>query len=155
MSGLRELRIRQLDDILKPFHILKERPPPEQGWARTIREALGMSRRQLGERIGLSTTSVSSVEAHEAKGSVQLDSLRRVADGMDCVLVYALVPRDSLRGAIEEQALRTAEVIVGSVSDSMDLESQSVPESERERAKRDVAEELASTRGQGFWDVPT
>ncbi|NNF29128.1 MAG: mobile mystery protein A [Gemmatimonadetes bacterium] len=153
MKRLTELRIRQLDEILAPFKALQARPRPEQGWARTIREALGMSRRQLGERIGLSYTSVSSIETHEAKGTVQLDSLRRLAEGMDCELVYALVPRDSLRTAIRDQARRVAESMVNRVSDSMDLELQSVAESERERAKREIAEGLASTRGRDFWDV--
>ncbi|NQV74149.1 helix-turn-helix domain-containing protein, partial [bacterium] len=55
-----------------------------------------MSIRQLAVRTELSKTSVASIESSEAKGKVQLDSLNKLAEGLNCRLVYALVPKTSL-----------------------------------------------------------
>ena len=54
-----ELRVRQLDEALSPFRSLGLRPPPRQGWARAIRQALGMSQRQLAaDRLNRVSTSM-------------------------------------------------------------------------------------------------
>jgi predicted DNA-binding mobile mystery protein A len=112
-----------------------------------------MSVRQLAERAGLSKTSVASAEASEARGTVQLNSIQRLAEAMDCRLVYAIVPNDSLRHAIEEQAERRAARLVAQVSDSMELEEQGVSREEKRRQVRDLADEVLRSRGRDFWDV--
>jgi len=112
-----------------------------------------MSLRQVAERAGLSVTSVQSAELNEMKGSIQLDSLRKLADVLECDLVYALVPRSSLAATLERQAMERAERIVGRVSDSMDLEAQGVPEPERQRQVAELAEALLRERGRDFWDA--
>ena len=153
MSRIGDLRLRQLDEALIVFETLRDRPPPPRGWTRTIREGLGMSLRQLAARAGLSKTAVRSIEVNEPKGSARLDSLRTLAEAMDCDLVYALVPRTSLSGSVRSQAERRARDIVGRVSDSMDLEEQGVPHAERERQVSELAADLVRTRGRDFWDV--
>ena len=153
MGTFEDLRVRQLDQALSPFQALRHRPPPRVGWARSIREALGLSVRMVAERAGLSKTGVRSAEANEAKGTIQLDSLRRLAEAMDCDVVYALVPRTSLSRSLEHQAERIAEGLVGRVSESMELEAQGVPEAERQRQIREMASDLLRDRGRGFWDV--
>jgi predicted DNA-binding mobile mystery protein A len=153
MPRLEDLRLRQQDQALGPFQALRHRPPPRSGWLKSIRQALGMSLRQLSERSGLSKTAVASAEASEARGTIQLDTLRRLADAMDCDLVYAIVPRDSLARTVEKQAERTAESVVSRVSESMEMEAQGVPDSERQRQVREMAAEILWDRGRGFWDV--
>jgi len=152
MSNLDDLRLRQLDETLARFQALRKTQIPKQGWARTVRQALGMSLRQLAERTGISKTAVTSAESFEAKGSVRLDSLRTLADGLGCELVYAIVPRTSLKNAVEEQALAAARNAVERVSRSMELELQGVDEDERRRQVAELAEELLRTRGREFWD---
>jgi len=153
VSSIDDLRVRQLDDALLPFAELKHRPPPSQGWARTIRETLGISLRQLSERAGLSKTTVRSAERNESRGTVQLKSLRTLAEAMDCDLVYALVPRTSLAESIRLQAERIASGLVHRVSDSMKLEQQGVSPVENERQIRDLTAALLRDRGRDFWDV--
>ncbi len=153
MGRMEELAVRQLDDALKPFRKLSQSPPPPKGWAKAIREALGISVRQMSRRTGLSRTSISSAEAGEAKGTVQFDTLRRLADGLDCDLVYALVPRSSLARMLEGQAKKKAAQVVGRVANSMELEAQGVPEEERHRQIRELAATLLRDRGRDFWDV--
>ncbi|GMQ81041.1 MAG: mobile mystery protein A [Rhodothermia bacterium] len=153
MSRLEDLRTRQLDETLEPFRSLRTLTPPEQGWARTIRDALGMSLRQLAERTGKSKTTVASAEAFESKGTVQLDSLRVLANGLDCDLIYALVPRDTLRDVIDRQAERIATRLVTRVSDSMELESQGVGADEKDRQIKELKTEILQKRGRDFWNV--
>lgn len=153
MSKIDDLRVRQLDEALETFQALRRRPPPDGGWLRTIREGLGVSLRQAAERLGVSKGAVRSAEANEARGTIQLDSLRLMADALGCDVVYALVPRSPLRRMLEDQALRRAEALVERVSASMELEDQGVAASERQRQMRELAAELLRERGRGFWDV--
>ena len=153
MNELDRLRIRQLDQALEPFHLAKRRSPPKDGWVNAIREALGMSIRQLAERSSLSKTSVHSIETNEAAGKAQLDSLRTIAEAMECDLVYALVPRDSLQAILDRQAERKARAIVDQVSDSMELEAQGVDKVEREAQIDALKSEVLRDRGRDFWDA--
>ena len=148
-----ELRVRQLDEALAPFQDLRNRPAPRGGWLRTIRQALGMTARQLAARTGKAQTTVLSTERNEASGTVQLDTLQHLADALDCDLVYALVPRTSLRDRLERQARAIASQTVGRVSVSMELEAQGVPEEERARQVEGLAEEILRARKRDFWDV--
>jgi predicted DNA-binding mobile mystery protein A len=112
-----------------------------------------MSLRQLAERAGLSKTAVHSAESNESKGTIRLDSLRRLAEAMDCDLVYALVPRDSLGDIIERQAEHAAASLVARVSESMELEAQGIPMTERRRQTSEIAADAIRNRGRKFWDV--
>ena len=55
----------QLDETLELFDPVFDLAPPSKGWIRTIRHALGMSGRQLAERLGLSKQSVARMEQDE------------------------------------------------------------------------------------------
>ncbi|MEX0600249.1 MAG: mobile mystery protein A [Rhodothermales bacterium] len=148
-----DLRIRQLDAALNEYAPLRNRPVPDDGWLRTIRDALGMSVRQLAARTGMSKTSVNNAEHTERRGTVQLDTLRRIADGLDCDLVYAIVPRRSLLHTLECQAERIAMELVGRVSESMELEEQGVSDDESCRQLETLAAEILRDRGRDYWDV--
>jgi len=153
MGKMDDLRIRQLDEALAPFTELRNRPPPATGWAKTLREALGISVRQMSRRTGLARTSITSAEASEAKGTVQFDTLQGLADALDCDFVYALVPRSSLAGTLVSQAQKKAAHIVGRVADSMKLEAQGVADEATEYQVTELARTLLRERGRDFWDV--
>ena len=146
------LRVRQLDQALDSFRGLMERRPPEGGWARAIRESLGMSQRQLAERMGVSKTNIQSAERNESRGKIQLDSLAALAEGLDCEFVYAFVPRESLQASLERRAEELARQAVGRVSASMELEEQGVPDDERRQQIEELAVDLLTKRPRNFWD---
>lgn len=146
------LRVRQLDQSLGSFRSLMERRPPEGGWARTIREAIGMSQRQLAERMGVSKRTIQSAERNEARRKIQLESLQALAEGLDCELVYAFVPRESLQASLEKRADDLARRMVETVSISMELEEQGVPDDERQRQIEELASDLLASRPRDFWD---
>ena len=43
----RKLRVRQLDRALKPFLAARDSPRPQKGWIRAIREATGITLREM------------------------------------------------------------------------------------------------------------
>ena len=63
-------------------------------------------------------------EQAEAEGSISLAQLRKLAAGLDCEVVYAIVPRQPLRQMVETQAERIAREEVLGVAHSMGLEDQ-------------------------------
>ena len=147
-----KLRVRQLDEALAAFQGLRSRPAPRGGWIRTIRDALGMSARQLAVRMGKSKTTVLSTERNETKGTVQLDSLQDLADALDCDLVYAVIPRTSLQERLDRQAREIAAQTVSRVSTSKELEARCISEEERARQIDALAEEILCGRKRDFWD---
>lgn len=124
--------------------------PPSAGWVRAIRDALGLSTRQLGERLGVAAMSVTDLEESERAGRAQLATLRRAADAMDCDLVYAFVPRTSLEDTVRRQALRAARRELSRVDTTMRLEGQALPSEEAEARVAEFAESLLDDRA--LWD---
>lgn len=123
---------KSLDDRLGLLRPLARFAVPPKGWIRAIRDALGMSGSQLGHRLGIKAQSVQDLEKSEATGTIQLNSLRKAAEAMDCVLIYALVPKDSLEAMVERRARSLAIGALRRVSHSMALEDQQVDDKEFE-----------------------
>lgn len=98
--------------------------PPSKGWIRAIRDALGMSSQQLARRVSLRSQSIDDWEKAEANGSIQLKTLRRAADALDCTLVYALIPKSSLESIVQSRARNIAVRDLKRVSHTMKLENQ-------------------------------
>lgn len=132
---------RSLDRSLAPFRNAPRRPPAK-GWIRALRDALGMTAEQLGERMGTSQPSVQRLELSEAEGTIQLSSLKKAAAALDCEVVYALVPRRTLKDLYEAEAAKVARRELGLIGHTMALEDQAVDEDEDERLRRFIAEEL-------------
>ena len=143
----RAMARKQLDkrlNILQNVNILA-RPP--RGWIKAIRESLGMTTAQLAKRLGVSQPRVLAIEKAEVSGSIKLESLERAARALDCRLVYALVPRNSLESLAENRARELAKKRLRATSHSMALEDQRVDEAdEKEHLKRLVQKLLDQDR---------
>ena len=149
----RILMMEQLDRKLRDLKPLAEVIVPERGWLHSIRTALGMSLRQLGERLELTAQSVREIEEREANGSITLRSLRQAANALDLDLVYVLLPREgSLGETVEKRAEQVARSIVSRTSASMELEAQEVSAERIEKAIRSKAEELIRGMPRYLWD---
>lgn len=122
----RDLQLRQMDDALLPLKRANIPTMPSAGWVMAIRTALGMSAAALARRLGVTHANVRKLEQAEARGTITLASLRKLAAALDCELKYALVPRSSLAEQLHDRALDVARVRIQPVSHSMSLEDQSV-----------------------------
>ncbi len=152
MDGFRELTRKQLDERFETVRSVDLREVPRGGWVRTIREALQMTSRALGRRIGVSQSAVSQLEARERAETITLASLQRLATGLDCQLVYALIPRSTLRGTMRRQARRRARSMVEAVARSMELEGQGISDEDRITQERTLEESLLGRPSTSFWD---
>ena len=118
---------------------------PPRGWIRSIRETLGMPRAELARRVRVSGAAIANLERSEAAGSIRLDSLRRVAEALDCVLVYALVPNSSLEDTVDRRARIVAQRQVGQAQHSMLLEDQRGGDEEVEQLIERFAEQAKNS----------
>ena len=140
----------RLDERLNPLKPVERFHAPPKGWVRAIRDALGMSGVQFARRLGVQPPSVAALEASEQSGAIQLKTLRRAAEALDCTLVYALVPNTSLDGAVRTRARKIAVRDLGRVAHTMKLEAQETPEgSTDERVEAYVRDHV---RERDLWD---
>lgn len=123
-KDLRRRARERLDERLAGLKPEDRLRAPPKGWIRAIRDALGMTGVQLAARMGVRPQTVEALEKSEASGSVQLNSLRRAAEAMNCTLVYALVPNSSLEDAVKTRARKIAMRDLARVAHSMKLEAQ-------------------------------
>ncbi len=122
---------RALDQRLAQLRPVERFSVPRTGWIKALRESLVMSQLDLARRLSLTQAAVASMERSEANDKIQLDTLRRVADTMDCDLVYALVPRVGLESTLRAEARRKLAPHLRAVVQTMSLEDQgSSPEAE-------------------------
>ncbi len=128
--------------------------PPAKGWIKAVREALGMTTEQLARRLRIKQPSVIALERSEVKGSIELATLRRVAEALDCTLVYALVPNKSLETTIYERAREFARRRLEPVEHSMLLEDQKVADQKVAGKNGDarIDEIVRETNPRLFWD---
>lgn len=102
-------RLVDLDAQFREYADLRA-TTPRSGWVKTVRLALGMSSEALGARVSISPQGVRRLEQSEADGSISLNTLARIADGLDCDVRYVLVPRTSL---VDKVVRRAAELNQG------------------------------------------
>jgi predicted DNA-binding mobile mystery protein A len=123
----KRLRIKQLERALAPFTAAKDSPRPQRGWLRAVREATGITIRQMATRLGKAPSLAAKLEKSEAEYRITLGSLRDAAEALGCQLVYALVPKNgSIQGIAEQRARTKAAENVRAVEHSMVLEDQAV-----------------------------
>lgn len=102
-------RLAELDRQFCDFAKLQRPTTPRCGWAKTVRLALGMSSKALGERMGVTAQGARKLEQAEENGTITLNTLERLAQGLDCDVYYTFVPRTSLL----EQVLRRTHEAAG------------------------------------------
>lgn len=115
---------------------------PRSGWIRSIRRALGMSEAVLAQRLGVSPAAVNKLEHAELHGGVTIAKLAEVAGALDCTLVYALVPKNSLETTVTGQAHNKAQRLLGYAARTMALEAQDVDGDRQAEAIQRYADEL-------------
>ena len=139
-----------MDNRLKLWRAL---PPevPVGGWIRTIREALGMSARQLAGRLGVTRQALAFTEQRELDGKISLAALSRAAAALECDLVYALVPRTTLGDYVESEARKRANAEVNRIAHTMSLEDQASTDDEVEYLIAERAASLVAEPGE-LWE---
>jgi len=147
------LLIEQADNKLALFRPLNSFTIPQKGWIHTIRIALKMSLRQLGNRLKISPQSVKEIEEREASSSITIKGLKEVGAVLDMKLVYGFIPNgQSIEEMIEKRALEIAKEIVMRTSNTMQLEDQENSKARLEKAIKNRAEEIKTKMPKYLWD---
>jgi predicted DNA-binding mobile mystery protein A len=141
----------QLDDRLRKLGAARRYTAPIRGWIRAIREALGMSTAQLAKRLKIKQPSLVELEQSEAAGTIELQTLRRVAAALDCTLVYALVPNKPLETMVRDRARAFERRRREHVEHSMLLEDRRQNVTSKNLKAR-IDEIMRETNPRLFWD---
>jgi predicted DNA-binding mobile mystery protein A len=144
--------MKQLSQYLNSIESFKAVKLPAKGWVRALRDGLGMSRRQLADRLGLSTSRIQRLEEDEVSGAVTIKTLRKTAEAMDCVLVYAMIPRESLEATIKKQANKKAIQYLQGSSHSMKLEDQAISNKANQEMLEIITNKIISKSTRTLWD---
>ena len=126
---------------------------PAAGWVYSIRQALGMSMRQLGNKMRITPQSIGEIEEREKNGTVTIKVLRQFGHSLDLKLIYGFIPSDgSLEKIIEKRAFELATEIVNRTSISMKLEDQENNPERLYKAVKEKAEEIKLKMPKYLWD---
>lgn len=137
-------RLAELDRQFCDFAKLQRYATPRCGWTKTVRLALGMSSKALGERLGMTAQGARKLEQAEANGNITLNTLTRLAHGLDCEVHYVFVPRTSL----VEQVLRRTHEVAGFPMPPVLAATDVLTEAQRLAALSSV---LAHVNKRGLW----
>lgn len=103
---------------------------PRGGWIAAIRGALGMTVQDLADRLGITRAAAAKLEVSERRRTIQLETLQRVADALECDLVYVLVPRKPLQDIVDNRRLEILQSLQKRTDQHMRLEAQAVSDPE-------------------------
>lgn len=142
-----------LDSKVKDIILLRNIPKPRTGWLKALRTGLGISARQLGQRLGVTHQVVMRIEKGEIEGTATIDSIQKVAKAMDCTFIYAVVPAKhaSLDALLEDKAMSLARKIVAEVSHSMAMEDQKVEKHYTDDHIKQLAKKLKEDLDPRIW----
>lgn len=103
MKKLKNLDLEHIEQRLNSLknQDLVARPP--RGWIKFIREALNMSSKALAKRVGISPNTMSETEKAEIEEAITLRKLKRVADSLNCDLVYYFLPRKPIHKMLDDR----------------------------------------------------
>ncbi|MBU6226463.1 MAG: mobile mystery protein A [Acidobacteria bacterium] len=120
---------------------------PQSGWISAIRQSLGMSQRDLGSRMGIAESTLTRLEDNERVGSIQISTLQRAAEALECDFVYALVPRRSLDDVVTEKARQRVESLIATVAHTMLLEDQAPSEAALQKLEEEAVAQRINRPG--------
>ena len=150
-TAMNHLQLQQVHARLSAFSPLVHLRRPSKGWLRLIRETIGRTQRQQAQRLGVTGATVHKAEVSESDEPITVGQLRKLADGLDCELVYALVPRTPLLEVVQNRARAIATREVERVAHSMRLEDQHPGEGQVSPQLERRTEDLLRANWSALW----
>lgn len=121
---MRWLKIKQIDRKISSYRSLIEAEPPQEGWIKAIREALGITLDQVAKKLGVQKSTINFHERSEQKHTITLHTLEQIAGVLGCRLVYALIPERDLEDVLKQRMKDYVNSELDALSHSMLLEEQ-------------------------------
>lgn len=146
-----------LERKVQPWLVLRTDRVPPSGWLKAIRGALGITTRQLAERLGVQHTAIVQFEKNEAEGKVSLETIHKLARAMRCQFIYAVVPESpfgNLEEILDAQATLAARAIISRVDHTMRLEQQGISPERSSEQVQELAAKLKVDMDPTLWSEP-
>lgn len=148
---MKTLRRDQLDKFFHANRSILNSEIPKKGWIREIRESLGMSMEALGRRMGVIKQRIERIEKDELESKLTLETMRKVAEALDCEFVYFIKPKQTLAGTITDEAIRVADVEISALNKTMTLEKQRVSSATLMLKRNEIAADLIKKYDRKLW----
>ncbi len=126
MKAYNDLKLAQIQRRLDSLMELKDLTKVRPGWISYMRKALGMTLKNLAGILGVTIPTVAQSEKREIEGKVSLETLRKMAEAMECEFVYAFIPKRDLLVTLDKKAHEKAREIIERADTHMTLEDQKV-----------------------------
>jgi len=97
---------------------------------------------------------VTRIEKDETEEAVTLKTLRRIAERLNCTLVYALVSNEPLDDILRARARAIAEKQLARVHHTMKLENQALDDHDRQSERERLINQLMTGNLRRLWDEP-
>lgn len=153
-TGQQQLLITQLDKKIATIKTVGSIGIPGEGWIYSIRTALKMSLRQLGNRLKITAQGAKNFESREKEGSITLKNMSEIANALEMQFVYGFIPKQeaSLEKIIEKRAFEIATQIVLKTSNTMKLEDQENSKARLQKAIEEKAAQIKAEMPRYLWD---
>ena|SRR3989338_9283319 len=115
-----------------------------------LREALGMTQAQLGERSGLSQSMVADIENGRRPNLTPL-TIAKLAQGLNCHYISQLIPVKDIETILDEQSSMVARKIISTTSGSMAIEMQLPPKASIDEQISALQKELITKHKSALW----
>ncbi len=148
-----KLILEQIDRQILQLKNIEDLSIPSSGWIKAIRKSLGMSMRQLGNRMGITAQSVKEIEDRELYGTISVKVLKQFGNALNMKFIYGFIPVESnLESMINQRAMEIAQEIVHRTSISMKLEDQENEPARINHAISEKANDLKKKMPRYLWD---
>ncbi|HCN38170.1 MAG TPA: mobile mystery protein A [Bacteroidetes bacterium] len=137
-----DFKLKQLDnkfDYLKEF---KKVERPKEGWINEIRKSLGMTYKNLADKLKVSPPMIKLYEKSEINNKITIETLSKVAESMNCKFVYAIIPETSLQKIIYDRTDEVVDYIMDKSNRLMELENQNTNNEFKKQQKKDIIRNL-------------
>ncbi len=148
LKDLNDLKLKQVS-----IAVNEGRPIPVEKlgqWIRDVREALGMTQKQLSKRLHLAQSSLSRIE--ENAKSCTINTLAKIATGLQCEFMGVLISKDGLENIIKLRAEIKAKEILKQTFANMAMEKQMPDNNAYIYQLKKLTEELTNNPGPNLWE---
>lgn len=119
---------------------------------RLIRQTLGMTQSQLGARTGMCQSAVAKIE--NEKTDVQLSTLEKIAQALECEVVVRLVPKKEIAQLLDEKSEDVARKLLSISAANAAVELQKPDDKYIELHIQEKKEDILKHHRSKLWDTP-
>jgi predicted DNA-binding mobile mystery protein A len=149
---MKRLKLIQISERFKSIKAIPEHIRTLGTWfeqIKYIREALGLTQKQLALRVGSTQQRIGKLEKNEV--SPTIDTLQKTADALNCELLVSFIPRKEIEQAVKDRAEAKADDIVSQSVANSAMESQKPSERVVALSKESLIVDLIENKRTLLW----